>query len=117
MDKAEENTPISDAKDSRSNYSYRTRSHTSCSSSRSQAAAVLMKQRAKAEAAKVRLHYAIQETKLIQEENNAKLRRNVLLSERDVEEAEAELRVMEVMLEEEDRLSVHSAASAHGDWS
>ena len=68
-------------------------------SSRSQtsstASHVLLKQRAKAEAAKIRLQYACQEAKLMQEELDAQVRRKLLISECELKEAEAELHVFE----------------------
>jgi hypothetical protein len=74
-----------------------TRSEVGSTRSRASSTAshVLLKQRAKTEAAKIRLQYACQEAKLMQEELNAQVRRKLLISECELKEAEVELQVLE----------------------
>jgi len=78
------------------------RTSSSLKTSASSTCSALMKQKAKAEAAKVRLQYALHEAELIKQEHDAKLKRTILMTECDVKEAEAELRVMEEMIEEQE---------------
>lgn len=54
-----------------------------------------IRSRAKAESAKVRLKYAMKEAELAKKEFEVKLQMNLLKSKCDVEEAEAELQIME----------------------